>query len=62
MRDTDGLKDTLRIKDKILQDQQDSIGKLKEQLAGLQAQVAFRARAPADASGDAACHVDADTC
>ena len=29
-RDTDGLKDTIRIKDKILQDQQDSIDKLKQ--------------------------------
>ena len=36
VREADGLKDTIRIKDKILHDQQDSIDKLKHQLSDLQ--------------------------
>ena len=39
MQEAEGFRDTIRIKDKILQDQQDSIDKLKEQVVALQAQV-----------------------
>ena len=39
MQEAEGFRDTIRIKDKILQDQQDSIDKLKEQVVALQAEV-----------------------